>query len=89
LFWIPQALVSKGLLFIPLIFADFLFSPFNPAAFGPLIAAFFLTYLNGGRGGVKNLLKRGVDYKFRKIWFVPIFFLFPHHNWWCSFTGNT
>jgi len=36
-----------------------------------------LTYLNEGKRGVKNLLKRGVDYRFRKIWYVPIFFLFP------------
>jgi len=77
LFWIPQTLVSTGLLSIPSIFADFLCSPFNPAAFGPLVSAFFLTYLNEGRSGVKNLLKRGVDHKFRKIWYVPIFFLFP------------
>jgi len=77
LFWIPQALVSTGLLSVPSIFADFLFSPFNPAAFGPLVAAFFLTHLNEGRSGVKNLLKRGMDHRFRKIWYIPIFFLFP------------
>ncbi|MEM3403732.1 MAG: type II CAAX endopeptidase family protein [Nitrososphaeria archaeon] len=77
LFWIPQALVSTGLLSIPSIFADFLFSPFNPAAFGPLVSAFVLTYLSEGRRGVKNLLRRGVDYKFDKKWYFPIFLLFP------------
>jgi membrane protease YdiL (CAAX protease family) len=77
IFWIPQALVSTSLLLAPSIFVDFLFSPFNPAAFGPLVSAFSLTYLNEGKEGMKNLLKRGVDYKFKKRWYVPIFFLFP------------
>lgn len=77
IFWGPQALASTGLLYVPSFIADFLFSPFNPAAFGPLVAAFLLTYMNEGVRGVKNLLKRGVDYRFKKIWYVPIFFLFP------------
>ncbi|MBS7638248.1 CPBP family intramembrane metalloprotease [Candidatus Bathyarchaeota archaeon] len=77
LFWVPQALVSLGLLSIPSFFVDFLFSPFNPAAFGPSISAFFLTYLYMGRRGVVNLLKRGVDHNFSKKWYIPIFFLFP------------
>jgi membrane protease YdiL (CAAX protease family) len=54
-----------------------LFSPFNPAAFGPLVTAFLLTYLDEGVRGLKILLKRGVYYRFRKIWYIPIFFLFP------------
>lgn len=66
-----------GLLSIPSILVDFLFSPFNPAAFGPLVSALSLTYLNGGARGVKNLLKRGVDCGFQKKWYIPIFLLFP------------
>jgi len=77
LFWVPQALVSSGLLSVPSILSDFLSSPFNPAAFGPLVSAFSLTYLNERRVGIKKLLKRGVDYEFRKRWYIPIFFLFP------------
>jgi membrane protease YdiL (CAAX protease family) len=77
LFWIPQALVSTGLLPVPSVFAEFLFSPFNPAAFGPLVSAFSLTYAFEGGKGVRNLLKRGVDYKFSKKWLIPIFLLFP------------
>ena len=77
LFWVPQALVSSGLLSVPSILADFLFSPFNPTAFGPLVSAFTLTYLYEGTKGVKNLLKRGVDYRFGKKWYIPIFLLFP------------
>ncbi|MEM3357083.1 MAG: CPBP family intramembrane glutamic endopeptidase [Candidatus Bathyarchaeia archaeon] len=76
-FWVPQALVSTSSLSVPSFLSDFLFSPFNPAAFGPLVSAFSLTYLNEGKEGVKNLLKRGIDYKFGKKWFIVIFFLFP------------
>ncbi|MEM2841437.1 MAG: type II CAAX endopeptidase family protein [Candidatus Bathyarchaeia archaeon] len=76
LFWIPEALASQGLL-APSILTDFLFSPFNPAAFGPLVAAFSLTYLSAGKQGVKELLKRGVNYRIGKIWYFPILFLFP------------
>jgi len=66
-----------NLLSAPAFLFDFLSSPFNPVAFGPLISAFSLTYLNEGKEGVKNLLKRGVNYRIGKIWYVPIFFLFP------------
>lgn len=47
------------------------------APFGPTIAAFFLTYINGGLDGTKNLLKRGLDFKFGKVWLIPIFLLMP------------
>lgn len=77
LFWVPQALASTGFLQLPSILTGFLFSPFNPAAFGPFVSAFLLTYISGGWAEVKILLKRGVDYKFKKKWYLPIFFLFP------------
>ncbi|MCW1296499.1 MAG: CPBP family intramembrane metalloprotease [Candidatus Parvarchaeota archaeon] len=47
------------------------------APFGPFVAAFLLTYLNEGKDGVITLLKRGLDFNFKKIWLVPIFFLMP------------
>ena len=77
LFWIPQALISTGLLSAPSILNDFLFSSFNPAAFGPLVSALSLTYLKEGKAVVENLLKRGVKYRIGKKWYIPIFFLFP------------
>jgi membrane protease YdiL (CAAX protease family) len=77
LLWVPQALISVGLLASPSILADFLSSPYNPAAFGPLVAAFLLTHMSEGKEGVKNLLKRGVNYRFKKMWYIPIFLLFP------------
>ena len=47
------------------------------AAFGPTVAAFLLTYINEGRNGTRELLKRGLDFRFRKIWLIPIFLLMP------------
>jgi len=43
LFWIPKALIAQEIISLPIL-SDFLSSSFNPAAFGPLVAAFFLTY---------------------------------------------
>ena len=80
LFWVPQALISTCLLYVHPIISDFLFSTFNPAAFGPLVSAFSLSYLNEGAIGVKNLLKRIAYYKFDKVWYIPIFCLFPLIN---------
>ena len=75
--WLPQALISTGLISLPQSISDFLFSPYNPAAFGPLVAAFLLTSLNEGRQGVGKLLKRGVAYRFKKRYYIPIFLLNP------------
>uniref|UniRef100_A0A7C3J4X7 CPBP family intramembrane metalloprotease n=1 Tax=Candidatus Methanomethylicus mesodigestus TaxID=1867258 RepID=A0A7C3J4X7_9CREN len=77
LFWIPQALVSTNLVQMPSYLVDFLFSPFNPAAFGPLVSALLLTYSKEGSTALKKLLKRGLNYRFGKIWYLPIFLLFP------------
>ncbi|MBC7090476.1 MAG: CPBP family intramembrane metalloprotease [Nitrososphaeria archaeon] len=76
-FWVPQALISTKLLTVPQALENFLFSPYNPAAFGPLVSAFLLTYSSKGVAGLKSLLKRGIDFRFKKIWYIPIFLLFP------------
>ena len=62
LFWMPEVLWGARLYVAP---------------FGPTIAAFLLTCINQGRTGAKELLKRGLDFRFRKIWLVPIFSLMP------------
>ncbi|MFQ6116074.1 MAG: hypothetical protein ACE5NG_18590 [bacterium] len=67
LFWILEALAMRGMLDTS-IFVDFLAGPDNPAAWGPLVAAFLLTYLSARKVGVIKLLKRGVDFRFNKIW---------------------
>jgi uncharacterized protein len=72
LFWIPDALARNGVP-IPSAIVEFLASPFNPAAFGPLVAAIVLTFRKERLVGVINLLKRGLDFRFKKVWLVPIF----------------
>jgi len=76
LFWILQALAMRGLLGSSLL-VDFLASPNNPAAWGPLVSAVLLTWLNERGRGVIRLLKRGVDYRFAKVWWIPIILVFP------------
>jgi len=76
IFWIPQALGAQGMA-LPEGALAFLSSLFNPAAFGPLIAALVMTFLEDGWKGAVGLLKRGVDFRFKKIWLLPILFLPP------------
>ncbi len=76
LFWVPQALESRGL-GLPAGVSAFLSSPLNPAAFGPFVAAVVLTLADGGAGGVLALLRRGVDLGFRRVWLLPILLLPP------------
>ena len=47
------------------------------APFGPFIAAFLLSFVNEGKEGVKELLKRGFDPRIGRIWYFPIFLLMP------------
>jgi len=76
LFWIPEALAARGLLGSSIL-VDFLLSPNNPAAWGPLVSAVLLTWWNERGRGVIRLLKRGVDYRFAKVWWIPIILVFP------------
>lgn len=62
LLWMPEVLWGYRLYLAP---------------FGPTIAAFILSYLTEGMDGVKDLLKRGLSLKFKKIWLIPIFLLMP------------
>jgi membrane protease YdiL (CAAX protease family) len=76
LFWIPEALAMRGLLGSSIL-VDFLLSPNNPAAWGPFVSAILLTLWNERGRGVLKLLKRGVDYRFAKKWWIPIILIFP------------
>ena len=71
LFWVPQALVTQGII------APSWFTNLKIAAWGPLIAAFLLTFINEGKTGVINLLKRAIDLRFNKLWLIPVFLLLP------------
>ncbi|GAP18500.1 type II CAAX endopeptidase family protein [Levilinea saccharolytica] len=74
IFWIPNALAAQGIS-LPSGLSDFLAGPFNPAAFGPLFAALLLTYLQQGGKGILQLLQRGIDFRFKKVWLAAILFL--------------
>jgi len=75
-FWISEAMAARGLLGSSIL-VDFLLSPQNPAAWGPFVSAFLLTFWYQKGSGVIELLKKGVDYKFAKKWWVPIILLCP------------
>ena len=69
--------LAEGGAALPQGLADFLNSPFNPAAFGPLVAAVVVTLIGQGWKGLWALLQRGVDLRFKKTWLIPIFLLPP------------
>lgn len=73
-FWIPNALAAHGVA-IPTGLVNFLASPLNPAAFGPLFSSLLLTFLQQGGKGVLQLLKRGIDFRFKKTWLIAILLL--------------
>jgi membrane protease YdiL (CAAX protease family) len=69
LFWIPTAFVVRGANF-PSGLKEFLESPLNPAAFGPLVAALLVTLAEKGGRGVLSLLNQVFILRFPKIWLV-------------------
>ncbi|NHI84247.1 MAG: CPBP family intramembrane metalloprotease [Candidatus Thorarchaeota archaeon] len=73
LFWGIPALVSNGLLSIPV--SPDIFTALG--GLGPFLAALLLTYSKNGQNGVVILLKRGTDYRFEKKWWLPILLLIP------------
>ena len=76
LFWLLEAQAMQGKLGTSII-ADFLLGSGNPAAWGPTVAAFSLTFLNEGTEGVKKLLNKATETGFAKIWWLPTFLLLP------------
>ena len=64
LFWLPVVVWNLNLLL-------------SVVASGPSVAAFMLTYMSEGKNGVNNLLRRAIDFKFGKVWLVPMFLLIP------------
>ncbi|MCP5100853.1 MAG: CPBP family intramembrane metalloprotease, partial [Chloroflexi bacterium] len=71
LLWLPGLLVDNQVLDLPPI-VDLLgmFAPF-----GPMIAAFWLTYRHKGRAGMKQLWLRAWRLRFEKKWLLPALFL--------------
>ena len=76
LFWVPDALIAQNIWNAPEGLKNFLAGPFNLGPWGPLFAAFFVTFLYQGGAGVKTLLKRGFMVRLGKWWWV-ILLTFP------------
>jgi len=75
LFWIPKALIAQGVL-SPSMITDVL-AFLNLGAFGPMVGAFYATYVYEGKYGVLTLLKRALNFNFKKKWLIPILLLMP------------
>ncbi len=73
IFWLPQVLAANE--FMPWSFFAYICGFIAP--FGPLVAAVSVTYMQGGKIGTKELLGRGVNYKFGKKWLILLFSLSP------------
>lgn len=72
-FWGISALISNDIISIP-IPAD-IFTALG--GLGPILIALILTFITSGKDGIITLIKRGVDYKFDKKWWIPIILLIP------------
>jgi len=46
-------------------------------AFGPTVSAFIITYTEDGKLGVNQLWRKSINFRIKKIWFIPIFLLIP------------
>ncbi|MEZ4591428.1 MAG: CPBP family intramembrane glutamic endopeptidase [Chloroflexota bacterium] len=73
LLWLPPLLKSTRLPTLP----DIAGLPGMFAPFGPMIAAFWLTYHENGRSGVKALWQRAWQLRFDKKWLLPTILLGP------------
>ncbi|MFN2202639.1 MAG: CPBP family intramembrane glutamic endopeptidase [Caldilineaceae bacterium] len=76
LFWIPDALIAQGLWDAPSGIQQILSGPFNLGPWGPLVAAFVVTFAYQGTAGVKDLGRRGLQFRLGKWWWM-ILLLFP------------
>ncbi len=77
LFWVPLGLHEQSIVTLPDGLYQFLNSSNNPAAWGPLLAALLLTYLNGGWAGIKEIIRRGTRTRFGVFWYLVALLFFP------------
>ena len=75
IFWIPEALLTQEVI-SPSVITDIL-AFLNLGAFGPLVGAFYATYVHDGKSGILALLKRAVSIQFKKKWLIPTLLLMP------------
>jgi membrane protease YdiL (CAAX protease family) len=74
IFWLPKVLDTAGIMTLS---GSINFILGTVAVFGPSVAAFGLSYRRNGFEGVRQLWKRGWDFRFKKIWLLPALFLMP------------
>jgi len=70
-FWIPGILQSRGVIATPFPVLLFLLI----GSFGPSLSAFYLTYREDGKPGVKRLWKRALNFKIPIKWLALIIIL--------------
>ena len=75
-FWLPAVLTAEGFT-MPSALQGYFSWSFSLGGWGPLVAAFLVTYWDLKRGGVRDLLRRGVKYRFGLIWYLVALLLFP------------
>lgn len=76
LFWVPDALIAQNIWDAPQALRQVLSGPLNLGPWGPLVAAFTVTFAYAGTAGVKDLLRRGVQFRLGKWWWI-ILLTFP------------
>lgn len=74
LFQLPRVLDSRGMIHSPPSLSSV---AMYISQLGPFVAAFLLTYITDGGGGVARLLKRGWSTDFGRIWWIPTLLLLP------------
>ena len=74
IFWLPKVLETAGMMTLS---GPINFLVGTIAVFGPAVAAFSLSYRREGFAGIRQLWKRGWDFRFNRIWLLPALFLMP------------
>jgi hypothetical protein len=70
-FWMLRILISNNTIDFPISEEECKYY----GGIGPILVALILTFLGEGKSGIKSLLKRGLDYKFKKKMWIPLLFL--------------
>ncbi len=76
LLWVPYAAMQQGVVLPPAL-ARFFGTANSFGAWGPLVAALLVTYLDQGRAGVVDLARRGVRWRFGLAWWLVALLMYP------------
>ena len=73
LVWLPSVLDSQEIISLP----QWVGLVTNIATFGPMIGAVVVVGIRSGKAGIKNLLAKMLNTKFKKTWWIAIILLIP------------